>query len=408
MKELLTRYAQAVVQVGVNLQPDEVLVVASDVEIAPMTREVVRQGYLAGAKKVVVLWRDEQVSLLDLTLGEGRKLLNRDQWEIDCLNTYADGHAAYVNLISGDPEIYASVDPKLLAKTGRLRREQNAKFYKGTQVNDIKWCLVGIPTTTWAVKVFPDLSPEEALPKLWQAVAHTMRLDLDDTVEEWRAHVERLHHRCRVLNDLRLRSLHYTNSLGTDLVVKLPRDYVFAGGSELSSKGCEFVANMPTEEVFSAPHKYGVDGKVVASMPLFHNGARIENFGLEFKDGRVVNYWADKGLDVLKEIVDTDEGSHYLGEVALVPFASTVRDLDTLFLDTLFDENASCHLALGSAYPTCVKGGENMSEEELDKAGINTSHTHVDFMLGTADLSIVGEDEQGNSHVIFEQGNFAI
>lgn len=407
MKELLEKYAKVVVGVGANLQPGETLVVASDVDVAPMTREVVREGYLAGADKVVVLWRDEKVTLADYTLGEGRKQLNRDQWEIDCLNTYANSKTAYVNLLSGDPEIFADVDPKLLAKAGRLRREQNAKFYRGTQVNDIKWCLVGIPTESWAVKVFPDMEPKAALDKLWKLVAHTMRLDVEDSVAAWKEHTARLHHRCEVLNSLDLVSLHYTNGLGTDLKVELPSGYIFAGGSEESSLGCEFCANMPTEEVFSAPFKYGVEGKVVASMPLFHNGARVEGFGLRFEKGRVVDYWADKGLDVLKEIIDTDEGSHYLGEVALVPFDSTVQNLNTLFLDTLFDENASCHLALGSAYPSCVKGGAELDDEVLEKIGLNTSRTHVDFMLGTKDLSIVGVDREGRQHVIFREGNFA-
>ncbi len=407
MRDLLTKYAKVIVEVGVNLQKDEVLVVAADVEVADMAREVVRQGYLAGAERVIVLWRDEQSSLMDYTLGEGRKALEPAPYESGVWDWATDKKAAYVNLISGDPELYADVDPALLAKASRVRRQLNAKFYHGTSVNDIKWCLVGVPTLPWAKKVCPGLPDEEAVARLWELIAHTMRLDLADSVAAWKEHTEALHHRSAYLNGLDLAKLHYTNSLGTDLWVELPQGYVFAGGSELSTSGVEFCPNMPTEEVFSAPYKYGVNGKVVASIPLFHNGAKVKNFGFRFEKGRIVDYWADEGLEVLKGIVDTDEGSHYLGEVALVPYDSPIQNLGVLFLDTLFDENASCHLAIGEAYPSSIKGGVEMSDEQLETAGLNVSHTHVDFMLGTKDLSIVGWDRQGVEHAIFVDGNFA-
>ena len=211
----------------------------------------------------------------------------------------------------------------------------------------------------------------------------------------------------KALNSMNLVQLHYTNSLGTDLTLGLPQGYRFVSGGEVATDGYAFIANMPTEEVFSAPHRLKADGKVVASMPLIHNGSTIEDFGMTFKDGKVVDFYAAKGYDILKGIIDTDEGAARLGEIALVPHDSPISNMNTLFYNTLFDENASCHLALGRAYGSCVEGGDSLSEEEKLAAGINCSAEHVDFMIGTPDLSIIGTDDQGNQIVIFKDGNFA-
>ena len=233
-----------------------------------------------------------------------------------------------------------------------------------------------------------------------------MRLDSPDPVEAWERHLDTLAARADRLNSLDLAELRYRNSLGTDFTVGLPQGYRFVSGGEVAADGVRFIANMPTEEIFSAPDCRRAEGRVVAAMPLVHNGSVVEGFEFTFRDGQVVDYRADKGADVLRGILETDEGARRLGEVALVPFDSPISNMKTLFYETLFDENASCHLALGKAYASCVEGGEAMSPEERAAAGINTSHEHVDFMIGTADLSIVGTDRAGRQVEIFRDGNF--
>ena len=406
-QKFLNKYAQVIVRVGVNIAPGDVFVVAADINARDLARELVAEGYRAGAERVVVLWRDEQVTKLDYTLGEGRKMIAPEHWEIVCREEMAERKVAYANILSSDPELLADVDPKLLAEAGRASHKAFAKFSDATRNNHVRWCLFSGPSVAWAKKVRPDMPEEEAVEHLWGLIAHAMRLDVEDSVAAWQEHDEQLRQRSEHLNHLGLVKLHYTNSLGTDLWVELPKDYVFAGGSELSSSGVRFSPNMPTEEVFGAPYKYGVEGRVVASMPLFHKGARIENFGLELHEGRIVKYWAEIGEDILRGIIETDEGSHYLGEVALVPYDSPIQNLKTLFLQTLFDENASCHFAIGDAYPTCVKGGNEMSKEERAAAGLNDSFEHVDFMIGTADLKIEGYLADGSKVDVFVDGNFA-
>jgi aminopeptidase len=226
-------------------------------------------------------------------------------------------------------------------------------------------------------------------------------------VAAWEDHKARLKTSMDFLNARNFKYLHYKNSIGTDLMIELPENHIWLGGSDFTPEGHEFIANMPTEEVFTLPKKDGVNGTVVSSMPLNFNGNLIENFSFTFKDGRIVDFKAEKGSEVLKSIIDNDEGAHYLGEVALVPYDSPISQLGILFYNTLFDENASCHLAIGNAYPVCLKNGENMKEDELKNAGSNVSIAHVDFMIGTRDLSITGVTSSGEEIPVFINGNFA-
>lgn len=404
--QMMKRYARVLIEAGVNLQEGEIVCVHAPLTAKELVMEVVAEAYKKGADRVYVTWHDEDVNKLGLTLGEGRKSLNPAKWEIEYRQYMVDNRVCYINMLGGDPELLSDVDSDLLAKVSRASHKAYEFFYDAAGSNGIKWCLIGVPDQAWAKKVFPDMSPEAALDKLWEYVVHTMRLDTPDPVAAWAEHNEALKRRAKILNELKLNRIHYTNELGTDLWLGLPEGYIFEGGAEMAVTGVIFNPNMPTEEIFSAPDKYRVDGKVVASMPLYHNGVKVQDFGFVFEKGRIVDYWAKEGKDVLKNIIETDEGSRYLGEVALVPYDSPISNLGTLFLETLYDENASCHLAIGDAYPSCVAGGLDMSKEELEKKGVNVSHEHVDFMIGTADLVITGETVDGKIVDIFRNGNF--
>lgn len=404
--QVLKNYARVLIEAGVNLQSGEIVCIHAPITAKPLVLETVAEAYRKGADRVYVTWHDEDVDKLHLTLGEGRKQLEPAGWEIEYRQYMVDRKVCYINMLGGDPELLSDVDSELLAKVSRAGHKAYEFFYDAAGSNGIKWCLVGVPDRAWAQKVFPDLDAEAALAKLWQYVLHTMRLDVDDPVAAWAAHNEALKRRAKTLNDMHLSRIHYTNALGTDLWLGLPAGYIFEGGAETAVTGVIFNPNMPTEEIFSAPDKYRVDGKVVASMPLYHQGNKVEGFGFVFEKGCIVDYWARVGQDVLKGIIETDEGSCYLGEVALVPYDSPISNLQTLFLETLFDENASCHLAIGDAYPSCVAGGLDMSKDELEQHGVNVSHEHVDFMIGTADLQITGETVDGKIVDIFRNGNF--
>ena len=272
--------------------------------------------------------------------------------------------------------------------------------------NENAWCVVSMPTKAWAMKVFPELSVDEAIGALWQAILESVRADADDPTLAWEAHKKALRARMAFLNRHNFRRLRYQNSLGTDLVVGLPEGHQWLGGAEKTKAGVEFIANIPTEEVFTLPHKNEVNGVVYSSKPLNYQGNLIDRFSLVFKEGKVTDCSAVIGQEVLKNLIATDDGASRLGEVALVPFDSPISNSNILFYNTLFDENASCHLAFGKAYPVCLAGGEEMDRAALEAAGVNDSLVHVDFMIGTSDLTIDGQTADGQWIPVFRNGNF--
>jgi aminopeptidase len=403
---LLEKYARLIVKSGVNIQKNQILVVRSPIACAEFTRVVAKVAYEEGAKDVVVDWSDELLSKIRYIHAPEEVFEEFPNWKKEFYMHYMKEGAAFISIAASDPELMKDVDPERIAKVRKVSNIALKEYRESLMSNKNVWCVVSIPTEAWAKKVFPDLSEEEAVEKLWDAILKAVRVDKEDPVVAWDEHKKNLKNRLDFLNSNRFKYLHYKNSIGTDLRVELPEEHLWVGGSEFTPEGVEFVANMPTEEVFTLPKKTGVNGTVVSSKPLNYNGNLIENFSFTFKDGRIVDFSAEKGYETLKKLIETDEGSKYLGEVALVPYDSPISNMNILFYNTLFDENASCHFAIGKAYPVCVKNSENMNEEELEKIGANNSLTHVDFMIGTSDLEITGITADGKEIPVFKNGNF--
>lgn len=405
--KLLENYARLIVRAGINLQAGQYLVINSPIECAPFTRRIAQIAYVEGAKDVIINWKDELFSRLRFLHAPESVFEEFPQWQKDFYLSYMREGAAFLSIAAADPELLKDVNPGRVAKAQKSANVALKEYRENLMNNQNVWCVVSVPTEAWAKRVFPEVTPPEAITKLWQAIITAVRADTTDPIAAWNEHKERLKKSTEFLNEHKFKFLHYKNSLGTDLHVELPVGHVWLGGAEHSGRGIEFIANLPTEEVFTLPKKEGVHGTVVASKPLQYNGSLIDQFSLTFKDGKIVDFQAKKGYDILKRLIETDEGSRYLGEVALVPHNSPISKANILFYNTLFDENASCHLAIGKAYPVCLKNSENLSPEALTQAGVNDSLVHEDFMIGTADLNITGITADGKEVPVFVKGNFA-
>lgn len=408
LHQKIKRYADLAVTVGVNIQPEQELVISSPIECAEFARMLATSAYEHGAREVIVLWNDEKFSKIKYTHSPISVFENVPDWVAGSKNYYADRKIAYIGISASDPEIFKDVESaKLDANTKAMYKAVkpwNDSFDKG----NIAWNVISVPTVAWAKKVFPEVSTEQAIDKLWAAIFTTVRLDTADEKQAWADHKDSLLAKSTFLNKKQFVSLRYTNSIGTDVTVGLPQNHVWEGGGDITPLGVYYFPNMPTEEVFTMPDCDRVDGIIVSSMPLNFQGTLITEFSLTFKDGNVVDFAAKTGYTALKRLIKTDDGSKMLGEVALVPHNSPISNMNILFYNTLFDENASCHFALGSAYPSTIKGGVEMTKEERRKLGGNDSIMHVDFMIGTADLSIIATDKNGEQTVIFKDGNWAI
>ena len=407
MQAKFEEYAKLLVEVGVNIQKGQNLVISCPVDCAWFARLCAKAAYAAGCREVIMNWGDE-------LLGREKYLHAADdvfdsvpEWRVRFSTDYARGGAAFLHIAGSDPEILKGVDQDRLVRSARSSGEAMKEYRQLQMSNAVPWSIGAIPVPSWAKKVFPGVSEEEAVNKLWDAIFTSVRVSGDGTaVQRWKEHLDTLQIRIDKLNDLRLESLHYTNSLGTDLTIRLPEDHIWGGGDGTSKAGIHFIANMPTEEIFTAPLKNGIDGVVYSAMPLVLSGDLVDKFHFVIKEGKIVEVHAEVGEAKLKAETTLDEGASYFGEVALVPYDSPIRNQELLFYNTLFDENAACHLAFGEAYSECIKGGADMSKEELKAHGLNDSITHVDFMVGTPDLSIVGTTRDGRQVPIFENGNF--
>jgi len=404
----MENYARLLVRVGINLQKSQTLVIASPIDCAEFARVAQAEAYRAGAREVVMRWIDEKSAKITYDMAPDAIFDEFPSWAKEFFNGYADSGAAFLTIHASDPELMKDVDPKRISRLSKARNIALERFRMLQMSNKSVWCVASVPTPAWATKVFPGVPAAQAVDALWDAIYKAVRVDRDDPVQAWRDHQAALDLRLAFLNGHAFSALRYKNGRGTDLTVALPKGHVWwGGGDRYEEGGYVFVPNMPTEEVFTMPRRDGANGRIVASMPLNHNGNLIEDFWFRLEDGLVVDFGAGKGADTLKELLDTDEGARRLGEVALVPFDSPISNLGILFYNTLFDENASCHFALGKAYPTCLSGGTDMDEKALLAAGVNDSLTHVDFMVGSADLEITGIGPDGAEVPVFRNGNFA-
>ena len=408
MEAKFKEYAKLLVEVGVNIQKGQTLVIGSPVDCAWFARLCARAAYAAGCREVVMRWSDDELTREKYLHAEDSVFDSLPAWQAEFDNGYARQGAAFLHISARDPENLVGVDPDRIARSQRSSGEALREYRELTMSNTVPWCIGSIPIPSWARKVFPGCPEDEAVEKLWEAIFQTVRVDGSGAaVDRWREHLAGLKGHMDRLNGLNLESLHYTNSLGTDLTIRLLEGHIWAAGSSATKSGLPFIANMPTEEVFTAPLRNGVDGVVCSSMPLVHNGVVIDKIRFQVREGKIVEASAQTGEDALKAAITLDEGASYFGEVALVPYDSPISRQKLLYYNTLFDENASCHLAFGEAYPECLQGGAGMSKEERNARGLNDSITHVDFMVGTADLSVTGKTRDGREVPVFVDGNFA-
>lgn len=407
MELKLKKYAKLLVEVGVNIQKGQRLVINCPVECAEFARLCISAAYDAGCSEVVMNWSDDFAAREKYLRADSSVFESYPVWQREFLNGYAREGAAFLKIYASDPENLKGVDPARIASAQRVAGEAVEEYRRLQMVNGFAWCIASIPIDSWAKRVFEGDDAENAKTKLWDAIFKAVRIDENaDPVELWREHLARLEKRKNILNSYRFKYLKYKNALGTDLCIELPENHRWEAGNDRTLNGTPFVANMPTEEVFTAPKRDGVNGVVFASLPLVQDGNIIEGIKFVLKDGKIVEAYASKGEETLRAAISVDEGASFLGEVALVPYDSPISNMGILFYNTLFDENASCHLAFGEAYPSCLEGGSEMSKEELLKAGLNDSIAHEDFMIGTADLSVTGVTCDGKEIPVMRDGNF--
>lgn len=406
LEKRIDAYAEMLIKVGIQIKKGQPLVIRSPIEGRELAILAAKHAYLNGASDVHIIWSDDDLTLMRYEYAPQEVLNIVPEYQKEMFRHYLNEGAGFLSFTGTDPDLLKSVDPKVL-QAATMNRSKALEFYSEAMMSDKNpWTVAGVATKAWSKKVYPDLQDEEALEKLWDAIFDMSRVT-EDSVKTWEEHMARVNSLAKKMTDYKFTSLHYRNSLGTDLVVELPKNHLWAGGGSATPDGSPFVANIPTEEVFTLPHASGVNGIVYASMPLAYNGNVIDKFYLRFENGSVVDYDAETGKDTLKHLLETDDGAKRLGEVALVPYDSPISNRNQLFYNTLFDENASCHLALGRAYPTCLKGADAFSKEELEELGVNDSLVHVDFMVGSKDMSIIGKTEEGQEIVVFKDGNWA-
>jgi aminopeptidase len=410
----LEKYADVVVKVGLNLQPGQRLVIGAPaffiagtpIELAPLVRSIAASAYKAGARLVDVMWHDEQMELIRLQHAPADSFGEYPSWRIVSAVEYAQAGDAILIIYAADPNLLDGQDLELLAAVQKTAFQQTEPLMNYITHSATNWSVISGSLAGWAGKLFPDMPSEQGQVNLWDTIFDICRVKLDDPIAAWRDHVNQLATRCDYLNTKQYTTLKLT-APGTDLTVGLPQGNIWRSGRMTSENGIDFTANIPTEEVFTMPHKDRVDGVVKATKPLNYGGATIEDFSLTFKDGRVVDLTAAKGEDALRSLIATDEGAAGLGEIALVPHSSPISQSGMLFYNILIDENAANHIALGLAYRFSLEGGETLSPEEFQAAGGNQSLIHVDFMIGSGEMDIKGISHDGPAEDIMVGGEWA-
>ena len=407
-EDKLKEYAQLLVRVGVNVQKGQDLVITSQVDQAPFARLCAQAAYEAGARQVDMLWSDDALTRMRYLCAADEVFDTIPEYRVRFSTDYAENNACFLHLVSSDPENLKGVDPGRLERFQRAYGRQMKRYRELGMASAFPWSIGALASPSWAKLVFPDLPVEEAVAALWEKIFLAVRVTGDGTaVEKWRQHQENLQRHVEILNGYAFDRLHYYNALGSDFTVGLCKGHIWCAGGEFTPKGQFFMPNMPTEEVFTAPDRNRCEGVICAALPLCKDGNVIRDIRFVVKEGKIVEATASAGEELLKKSITVDEGASRFGEAALVPYDSPISNSKTLFFNTLFDENAACHLAFGEAYPTTVQGALDMSEEERLAAGINSSITHEDFMVGTADLNIDGYTADGRCVPVFRNGNFA-
>lgn len=404
-KTVMRSYAKLIVRVGANVQKGQEVRVFASLDQPEFIKMLAEECYKAGASRVTVDWNYPELTKLSARYMKLRDLSETREWEKARMQDMVDHLPVRIFVESEDPDGLRGINPKYFkAFAARIKI---SKPYRDAIDNKHQWCIAAVPGEAWAKKVHPELSKRAAVEQLWKDILYTARADGEDPIADWEEHNRDLKARSKYLNDLHLRELRYHSANGTDFKVGLIPTAEFHAGRDTTMQGVVYDPNMPTEEVFTSPDRRTAEGIVYATKPLSYQGQLIENFSVRFEKGRAVEVKAEKGQDVLEQIISMDEGCHYLGECALVPKESPIHQSGLLFYNTLFDENAACHLALGFGFDECVKGFENMTKEELYEIGVNDAGNHTDFMIGSDDLSIDGVDEHGNVHPIFRNGTWA-
>ena len=404
-EQKLDRLAEVAIRVGLGLAPGQELVMTATLDTLPLVRRITEQAYKAGASLVTTLLSDEESQLLRYKYAPNESFDYAAGWLYEGIANAFRGGAARLAVAGGNPSLLSQEDPE---KVGRANRAVSKAYRPALELitrHDINWTIVAAATPAWAATVFSDLKAEVALARLWNAIFAASRVDAADPVAAWKAHDAGLHRRADLLNQKRFSALHF-KAPGTDLKVGLADDHVWLSGGMTAHNGRYCIPNMPTEEVFTTPHKDRVEGTVTSTKPLSHQGTMIEGIKVRFEGGRVVEVKVDRGQEVLQRMIDTDDGARRLGEVALVPHSSPIAQSGLLFSNTLFDENAACHIALGQAYSTCLKNGEKLNPEELAKLGANESLIHVDWMIGSGKMDVDGITATGEAEPQIRQGEW--
>lgn len=405
-KTVMQKYARLIARKGINVKKGQEVIVSASLDQPEFVKMVVEECYRAGASKVTVEWSYQPITKLHYRYRSLKTLSTFEKWEIEKLEHKCETLPATIYIESDDPDGLKGIDQTKVSKANQAKYPI-IKPYHDKMDNKYQWCIAAVPGEAWAKKVFPGERTSKAVEKLWNAILYTSRADGDDPVKAWEEHNADLKTRFEYLNSLGIESLHYTASNGTDFTVGLIPDALFMGGSEFTLGGTEFNPNIPSEEVFTSPMKGKAEGVVHATRPLSYRGELIENFSVRFENGKAVEVHAEKGEELLKQMISMDENAAYLGECALVPFDSPIRNSEITFFNTLFDENACCHLAFGRGFENCIKDFDKYTLEECREKGINDSLIHVDFMIGSEDLNITAHTRGGKDVAIFKDGNWA-
>ncbi len=407
-KSVLKGYAKVIVRIGANVQKGQRVVISANVNDNYFVKYLVEECYKAKAKSVRVEWGSDDVLKLNYKYQKAEVLGETPVWQEEKLKYDAEELPAMIHIDSSDPDALAGIDQDKIAKVRAMRGPVVMK-YREQMDNKYQWCIAGIPGEAWAKKVFPDLPVRKAIDKLWDAILEVTRIN-GDPIKNWEEHNDFLRNKKNTLNDLGIKKLTYKSANGTDFTIELPKEAMFGAGDEATLSGVIYNPNMPTEECFTSPNKYSANGVVYATKPLSVMGNVVSDFGFRFKDGKIIEVISQKENEkaILEKLISLDEGASRLGEVAFVPFDSPINKTGILFYSTLYDENACCHLAIGRAFNECIRNFQNLTEEEIKKVDLNTSMIHVDFMIGSSDLSIVAETYDGKTVQIFKDGVFAI